>query len=115
MEWLGMDDPTWRKMMLTLVILVVGLVMLISAILMLRYRAPPKDEATLLYRRFVKKTGIEPQTGETARVFALRVEGTGRLPAHTIDEITEAYLDARYGQNDEVAFARLKTAVGSIP
>ena len=114
MEWLGMDDPTWRKMMFTLILLVVGLVMLISAVLMLRYRPPPKDKAALLYQRFVNRTGLEPQTGETADVFALRVADTGRLPASAVDEITQAYLDARYGQNDEAAFERLKTAVSSM-
>ena len=35
MEWLGMDDPDWRKMMLTLVGLVIGLILLISLILSL--------------------------------------------------------------------------------
>ena len=114
MEWLGMHNPTWRKMMLTLVMLVIGLVMLISVVLMLRYRPPSKDEAVLLYLRFVKKTGLEPQTGETARVFALRVADSGHLPVRTVDEVTEAYLDARYGQNDEAAFERLKTAVGAM-
>jgi hypothetical protein len=114
MEWLGMDDPTWRKMMLTLIALVVGLVMLISLVLMLRYRPPPKDHAALLYQRFVRRTGAEPQTGETAGVFALRVANTGRLPAQTVDEVTDAYLDARYGQNNKAALERLKRAVNSI-
>ena len=114
MKWLGMDDPTWRKMMLTLILLVVGLVMLISAVLMFRYRPPPKDKAALLYQRFVNQTGLEPQTGETAGVFALRVAETGLLPPAAVDEITEAYLDARYGQNDESAFQRLKAAVSSM-
>jgi len=31
-----------------------------------------------------------------------------------VNEITDAYLDARYGQNDEAAFQRLKTAVSSL-
>jgi hypothetical protein len=114
MEWLGMDDPTWRKMMLTLILLVVALVMLISAALMLRYRPPRKDKAALLYRRFVRRTGLEPQTGETAGVFALRAAEAGQLSASTVEEITEAYLEARYGQNDDAAFQRLRTAVNSM-
>src|SRR5210317_2243670 len=40
MDWLGMDDPDWRQMILTLVALVTGLTMLISLALMLRYRPP---------------------------------------------------------------------------
>jgi hypothetical protein len=88
--------------------------MLISAVLMLRYRPPRKDQAALLYQRFVNRSGLEVQTGETAGMFALRVSDTGRLPASAVNEITDAYLDARYGQNDEAAFQRLKTAVSSL-
>lgn len=101
-------------MMLTLVGLVVGLVMLVSVLLMLRYRPPPRDPAAVLYQRFVKKTRIEPRTGETARVFALRVLEAGTVPGDAVDTVTDAYLDARYGPDDELAFERLKRAVGAI-
>lgn len=113
MKWLGMDDPSWRKMMLTLIGLVVGLVMLISLLLMYRYRPPQKDEAARLYARFVKRSGLQPHTGETARVFALRVHESGALPAAAVETITTAYLDARYG-GDESAHARLQEAVGAM-
>lgn len=114
MKWLGMNNPTWRKMMLTLIALVGGLVMLISVLLMLRYRPPSKDSAALLYQQFVKKTGLEPHTGETALVFAARIGKTGQFPEQTVDEITEAYLDARYGRNNAAAFERLRTAVRAM-
>ena len=115
MHWLGMEDPNWRSMMLTLVGLVVGLIMLISVLLMLRYRPPPRDPASVLYQRFVKKTGVQPRTGETARVFALRVVAAGSVPEDSVDNVTDAYLDARYGPDDEQAFDRLlKRAVGAI-
>ena len=114
MQWLGMEDPNWRKMMLTLVGLVVGLIMLVSVLLMLRYRPPPRDPAAVLYRRFVKKTRVEPRTGETARVFALRVHETGSIPEDVVDNVTDAYLDARYGPEGEQAFERLRRAVGAI-
>ena len=114
MKWLGMQDPSWRKMMLTLIGLVIGLIMLISVLLMIRYRPPPKDEAAVLYERFVKKTGLEPQTGETAQIFALRVRESGKLEPTTVDTITSAYHDARYGTGDDAAFERLKQAVGAM-
>ena len=114
MEWLGMHEPSWRKMMLTLVGLVIGIIMIVSLLLMVRYRPPAKDKAAILYQRFVRRSGLEPQTGETARVFALRVEQSGRMPTPTVASITEAYLDARYGQGDEAAFERLKQAVGTM-
>jgi hypothetical protein len=113
MEWLGMHEPTWRKMMLTLVFLVVGLIMAISLLLMLRYRPPPKDELALLYARYVRKTGMEPRTGETARVFALRVRDAGALQDNAVETITTAYMDARYG-DDQHAAERLQQAVAAI-
>ncbi len=114
MKWLGMDDPNWRKMMLTLVAVVVGLVMLISVLLMLRYRPPARDEASVLYQRFVRKTGLEPIVGETAIEFAHRASEARALPDDVVTSITEAYIDARYGPYREPAFERLKVAVGAI-
>lgn len=114
MRWLGMNEPNWRKMMLALVGLVVGIIMIISLLLMLRYRPPVKDEAAVLYRRFVKKSGLEPYTGETARVFALRVQQSGKVPTPEVKAITDAYLDARYGDGSNAAFDRLRQAVGAM-
>jgi transglutaminase-like putative cysteine protease len=113
MQWLGMQEPTWRKMMLTLIALVVGLVMLISLLLMFRYQPPPKDEAARLYARFVRKTGMQPRTGETARLFARRVSDAGAVPAGVVQTVTEAYMDARYG-GLEGARERLQQAVASM-
>ena len=114
MKWLGMDDPSWRKMMLTLVGLVIGLILLISLLLMLRYRPPRKDEAARLYWRFVKKTGLTPRTGETAHAFAQRVLKSHAAPGEAVGEITSAYMDARYGHGGESACSRLRVAVASM-
>ncbi len=113
MRWLGMHEPTWRKMFLTLLTLVIALITLISLLLVLRYRRPTKDEAARLYARFVRKTGVEPQTGETARLFAQRAGAAGRLPVTTVDAVTQAYLDARYGGSD-AAHAKLRAAVSAM-
>ena len=115
MQWLGMHEPTWRKMMLTLITLVIALVMLVSLVLMWRYQPPRKDEAALLYRRFVKKTGLNPETGETALVFAMRAHEHGKMPAATIDAVTKAYMEARYGTADDSAAYRLRAAVAAMP
>ena len=87
---------------------------MISLLLMLRYRPPRKDEAARLYRRFVKQTGLHPQTGETAHVFAQRVLESHAAPGETVCEITEAYMDARYGNGGESARGRLRKAVGAM-
>ena len=114
MRWLGMDEPSGRKMFLTLVLIVIGLIMAISLVIALRYRAPRPDAAARLYARFIRQSGLEPETGETARLFAARVREVGQLPAATVDEITAAYLDARYGRDDAGASEPLYTLVGFI-
>jgi hypothetical protein len=114
MEWLGMQNPDWQKMLLTLVAVIAGLILAISGLLMLRYRVPQKDEAARLYARFVKKTGLQPGVGETPLHFAARARQASTLPLPTIEAITNAYLDARYGPTSGAAFVRLKTAVSAI-
>jgi len=114
MEWLGMQDPGWRKLMLTMVAVVAAIVAIISLLLMLRYRSPADDRATILYRRFAKKTGLELKVGETAAQFADRASGKSALPATTIESVTRAYHDARYGPADDSALQRLSAAVASI-
>lgn len=115
MKWLGMDDPDWRKMMLTLVGIVIGLILLISILLSLRYRPPGSDRAAILYRRFVHKAGVEPLVGETPAVFAARAELESPLSGEAIQTVTASYLDARYGPTDPASLQRLESAVRSLP
>ena len=114
MEWMGMDDPSWRKMMLTLVAVITALVILLSLLLMVRYAAPKRDRAAVLYTRFVSKSGIELLTGETPARFAKRAAVQSALPAEIIDEITSTYLSARYGPADPIALRRLESAVAAM-
>ena len=113
MRWLGMLEPTWRKMMITLVALVIGIVMVISLVLMFRYRPPQKDEAARLYARFVARSGLQPRTGETPRHFARRLQHAGNICQGTIDTITAAYMEARYA-GMEGAHQRLRQAVDAM-
>lgn len=115
MEWLGMNEPDWRKMLLTLVTIVVALVLAISGLMMLRNRAPRKDRATILYNKFVKKTGLERRIGETAQEFGLRASTESTLPTDNIESVTIAYLDARYGPASAGAEVKLRTAIAAIP
>ncbi len=114
MERFGMDDPSWRKMMLTLIAIVVGLTLLISLVLMLRYRPPRRDRAAILYQRFVNKSGVEPRIGEDPIAFAQRAAGQSQLGRPAIDDITEDYLEARYGPMADQALARLEQSVSAI-
>ena len=115
MEWLGMEDPDWRQMMLTLIAIVTILVAIISVLLLLRYRPPPKDAAAILYRKFTEKAGILPSRGETPLSYALRLAEEQVAMAGDAESITTQYLDARYGPPDLVAIENLKEAVYNFP
>ena len=114
MEWLGMDDPDWQKKMLTLLSIVIGMIVLISLLLALRYRAPRPDRAAILYRRFVKKTGVTQRLGESPVAFAGRANSESSVTSDAIDTITSAYLAARYGFPDPDALQRLESQVGQL-
>ena len=114
MRILGMDDPSWRKMMLTLITLVIGLILLVSAVLALRYRPPARDRAAILYQRFVSKTGFDIGIGETPDAFALRAGQGSRLDIDTINDITDVYLEARYGITDAAALQHLEDRVSAM-
>jgi hypothetical protein len=109
-----MRDPNWRKMMLTMIGTVFFFVAIISLLLALRYRSPDKDTAVILYQRFTKKTGLEPEIGETAARFARRAMRANALPGATIDSVTAAYHEARYGPVGTAALVRLKDTVRAI-
>jgi hypothetical protein len=109
-----MDEPDWRNKMLTLIGAVIGLVLLISLLLMLRYRQPPKDRAAVLYSRFTSKAGVEPLIGETPAAYAYRAQTSSPIPANTIDAITSTYLSARYGPDDPRMMSQLELAVAKL-
>lgn len=111
MEWLGMEEPDWRKMMLTLVTILVILITIISTLLMMRYRPPPKDEAARLYRKFTKAAGVEPARGETPLMLASRMVSNANVAADDAREITALYLDTRYGPPERASLQSLQVAV----
>ena len=113
MESLGMDDPTWRKMLFAMISLVVVIIVAISGLLILRYRPPKQDPAVRLYQKFVRRSGIVPAVGETASSFAYRAEQHGRLSAADINAVTDAYIESRYGAGGPQQLERLKRAISS--
>jgi hypothetical protein len=67
-----------------------------------------------LYRKFVKKTGILLDQGESPVSFAGRARSESSVPAETINTITSTYLAARYGIPDPQALQRLESQVGQL-
>jgi transglutaminase-like putative cysteine protease len=111
MEWLGMDAPSWRKMVLALLATVLALIAGLSLLLMRRYRPPHKDEAARLYRQFVRKVAIRPRDGETPREYAARIAARNAASTLDADTIADRYLAARYGPPDAGSLEALRLAV----
>ena len=111
MEWLGMEEPDWRKMMLTLVAVVVVLTAFVSVLLMMRYRPPPKDQAARLYRRFTSAAGVDPELGESPLTYAGRLAEQRASIRDVAANITRLYLDTRYGPPEAASVRRLQAAV----
>lgn len=114
MNWLGIDDPDWQKKALLLLAWTMGLLLAVSLAMALRNRSPGKDRAAQLYSKFVRKSGVEPQTGETPAMFAQRLGAASPLPGEAISRVTEAYLEARYGAPAPGRLDRLEEAVARI-
>ena len=114
MNWLGIDDPDWQKKALLLLAWTMGLLFAVSLLMALRNRMPKRDRAAILYGKFVRKTGVEPQTGETPALFAARVIGKSPLSPPIVATITSTYLEARYGAPDPDSLRRLEVAIGQI-
>jgi hypothetical protein len=115
MEFMFMEDPDWRKMMLTMIAIVIGMVLLISFFLALRYRPPKRDKAAILYKKFVKRSGVNPAIGETPATFALRLHNESRIPPKSVDAITSIYLEARYGPENPANLEKLQASIAALP
>jgi transglutaminase-like putative cysteine protease len=113
MRWLGMESPKWRNMMLTLIALVIALTLVVSALMMWRYRPPRPDRASQLYRRFVAASRLRPAIGETPANFAQRALDSAALPRDSVESIARAYHDVRYGGRPE-ALPELERAVAGL-
>ena len=114
MEKLGLEDPNWRSMMLTLIAVVIALVAVISGLLMLRYRAPPEDAAVRLFNEFVKRCGLPVRRGETALDYARRARANADVPAAQIASVTATYTELRYGSGTATTIDDLRAAVNAI-
>ena len=113
-EWLGLEDPDWRKMMLTMLACIALILSAISLLLLRRYRPPRPDAAAQLFQRFTRKVGVSPGVGETPQDYARRITGLGRAQARESNRVVRAYLAARYGKPSNQSVVTLKSAVMSF-
>ena len=111
MQWLGMDDPSWRQMILTLLVIIALMVAAISILLVLRYRPPVRDEAALLFQKFIRRVGTGPDTGETPLAFGDRIRNSNAEIADDADDVIHQYLVTRYGPENPESVDALRRSV----
>lgn len=114
LERLGMENPNWRKLMLTLVIASALLLFAISGLLLARNRGPDVDEALRLYRKFVARTGLPQHNGESPYAYLERLGSDTSVSKAVAQAITTTYLDARYGARSAGEIDRLRTLVAGL-
>jgi transglutaminase-like putative cysteine protease len=111
LEWLGMEDPDWRQMILTLLAIVVALIAIISLMLVARYRPPKKDEAAVLYAKFTSLAGMNPHIGESPQSYLARIRVEKSELSEDANDITEQYLESRYGLQQPDMLLSLRDSV----
>jgi len=96
---LGMEDVTWQKMAINLLIGVALLAGLIALMLLHKLYRRPTDAALALYLKFCKKlsrSGITRAAHEGPQDFAARATAAHPQSADAINNITAHYLAMRY-------------------
>lgn len=116
MKWLGMENPNFRRMLLTLIVIVAVLLAAITGLLALRYRRRPKDKAAMLYQKLVRKTGHKPERGEAPLAYAARLgrqhpEATG---GGALERLTRQYLRLRYASGSDRELDALRKAIAQF-
>ena len=114
MQWLGMDDPDVRKMLLTLIAVLALLLGGVALWLTLKFRPPSNDRARRAFDRFARKAGLAPHTGEAPLDYATRLAAAFPAIENETSRIVSLYLDARYGEPCDDAVERLDRAVGGF-
>lgn len=98
---LGMNNPDWRTMTITLFV-VFSLIMLFTSVVMLTKRRKP-DPVITLYQQFCQrfvKLGQTPRASHEGPVdFASRMAAALPEKAMEIDHITALYISLRYAQS----------------
>jgi transglutaminase-like putative cysteine protease len=115
---LGMEDVTWQKMAINMIIGVALLVGLLALILLRKLYARHTDKAQVLYLKFCKKMargGIIRAAHEGPQDFALRAAQLRPQHADAINDITARYLALRYqNQIDAEGLSALRHSVSTF-
>lgn len=117
LEWLGLEDPDWRNMVLTMTLLIVTGGLLLWLWLAWTHRAKALDPALRLYRKLQRR--LEKQLGPVLvheGPFDFRERVRERLPSHAdvVDEFIEEYVALRYAEERNASMKRLRRLLGTI-
>jgi hypothetical protein len=112
---LGMEDVTWQKMAINLLVGMTLLLGLIALLLLRKMYTRQTDATQALYLKFCRKLsrcGIVRASHEGAQDFATRVANSHPQHAAVINNITRLYLNLRYAaQSDAKDLLALRRAV----
>lgn len=115
---LGMEDISWQKMAINLLIGIALIVGIFALILLRKLYTQQPDAAQVLYLKFCKKLakhGIVRATHEGPQDFAVRAIKLKPQLANTINEITSRYLALRYqNRGDAEALGDLRRSVAAF-
>jgi protein-glutamine gamma-glutamyltransferase len=103
------------KTMVYWMMAIIGIITAILSLFLLYQRPKPTDRTLSVYNRFLKKiakVGLIKGTGEGARDFAERIKPKLLEKAASIEQITNAFIEQRYGSKQtEGGFKRLERLV----
>ncbi len=104
----GIED---FKTMVYWMMTIVGVITAMLSLLLFHQKPRTSDPVLIAYNRFLKKVakaGLTKSTGEGARDFAERIKPKLPERAVTIEEITHAFIEQRYGSKPtEIGFRQL--------
>lgn len=112
-EWLGLNDPDWRDLIIILAILLITIMASISIWLTWQHRTPPLDAAQKHYRRLQKRLKLPALPAETPTNYAARASAKHPSLAKKIEAIVWHYLRARYA-DDARAASRLASMLHNL-
>ena len=115
---MGMEDISWQKMAVNLLIGMGVLVGLFAAFMLRHLYSRPQDAAQALYLKFCRKlarAGLLRAAHEGPQDFALRAAGSQPQHATAIHDITARYVNLRYaGQADKQSLLALKRQIAAF-
>lgn len=111
LEWLGLEQPDWRNMVIVMTALLVTGGMMLWLWLAWTHRAKPVDPALRLYRklqrRLARRIGA-PRAFEGPRAFQERVDASAPDAAGPVRKFIEEYVALRYAEHPDASFRKLR-------